>query len=204
MTTHRQTVPEGWSVRLIREVTQDVASTDPRQRPEDEFSYIDISSIDNVRLVVREVKRLCGSAAPSRARRPLRTGDIVFSNVRTYLRNVARVNGVVEPAIASTGFTVLRPTEAITTDFLFRYVASDRFLELVTPQQTGTHYPATSDRVVREQTVPLPPLAEQYRIAQRLDDIDTCSASVGARLAAADQIVTRLRNAVLLPRAPGG
>jgi type I restriction enzyme S subunit len=197
MTADEEVLPAGWHVRKIREVTQDVPSIDPRRFPADEFNYIDISSIDNVRLVVRETKKLIGREAPSRARRPVEAGDVVFSNVRTYLRNVARINGVPEPAIASTGFTVLRPTQDVSTDFLFRYVASDRFLELVTPRQTGTHYPATSDRVVRDQVIPLPPLDEQHRIVQRLVEFDQHRMLIAARLAAGRQIVDRLQTAVL-------
>lgn len=196
MTGVRTGLPDGWEWRTLGEVTQDVTNVDPRREPDESFSYVDISSIDNERLAVTEVKRLTGRDAPSRARRPVQPGDIVFSNVRTYLRNVARINGIPEPAIASTGFTVLRPTDEVTTDYLFRYVASDEFLELITPRQTGTQYPATSDRVVRSQPIPVPPLGQQRRIAARLEEIEARRASIADRLAAAGTIVDRLRAAI--------
>ncbi|MEJ7714994.1 MAG: restriction endonuclease subunit S [Thermoleophilaceae bacterium] len=196
-------LPDGWSQTTIANVTNDVASCDPRRRPDQAFSYVDISGIDNKRLAIAQTKNLLGSEAPSRARRPLKTGDIVFSNVRTYLRNIARVDGVPDPAVASTGFTVLRPNEAAVSDYLFRYVSSYEFLQLITPRQTGTHYPATSDGVVREQVIPLPPLAEQRRIATRLDEIETRRAAAAVHLQAADAIVERYRNAVLAAACAG-
>lgn len=196
-------LPEGWTVTTIATVTDEVASRDPRRQPEGAFNYVDISSIDNERLVVAETKRLLAGEAPSRARRPLQSGDVVFSNVRTYLRNVARVDGVPHPAVASTGFTVLRPNEATVTDYLFRYVSSDEFLRLVTPRQTGTHYPATSDKVVRQQVIPLPPVAEQRRIAARLDEIDLRRAVAAAHLQAASAVVERFRGAVLAAACAG-
>jgi type I restriction enzyme S subunit len=199
VTEHRTALPEGWEWREIRDVTQEVPNVDPRRAPNKSFSYIDIASIDNKRLVVTDPKPLTGMEAPSRARRPVQSGDVVFSNVRTYLRNVARINGAYERAIASTGFTVLRPTHEVTTDFLFRYVASDEFLELITPQQTGTEYPATSDRVVRSQPIPIPPIGEQRRIAAWLDEIEARRTSVNDRLAATRTIAARLRAACSPP-----
>lgn len=189
-------LPDGWVTATLQHVTREVSSVDPRRNPSSGVAYIDISSIDNERLVVGDVKRLIGADAPSRARRPVEAGDILFSNVRTYLRNVARIDDHIGSAIASTGFTVLRPTPAVTTDFLFRYVASDQFLELVTPRQTGTHYPATSDRVVRQQQIPLPPIAEQKRIAERLDKIESRRAVVVAHLQSARGVLERVRKTI--------
>lgn len=203
MTEPRADLPTGWAWHPIRDVTADVANVDPRRAPDSAFSYVDISSIDNERLVVTEATRLTGREAPSRARRPIQTGDVVFSNVRTYLRNIARIDGLPDPAIASTGFTVLRPGDAITTDYLFHYVASDEFIELITPRQTGTQYPATSDRVVRAQRIPVAPLPEQHRIAARLEEIGARRASIAGRLAAARVIVGRLRAAVLAAACSG-
>lgn len=203
MTEPRRELPPGWEWRTIRDVTMDVPNVDPRREPTASFTYVDISSIDNERLAVTEARRLTGREAPSRARRPVRTGDVVFSNVRTYLRNIARINGLPEPAIASTGFTVLRPGDDVIPDYLFRYVASDEFIEAITPRQTGTQYPATSDRVVRSQPIPLPPIDEQRRIAAWLAAIDGRRASIGDRLAAARAIVDRLRTAILAAACSG-
>jgi len=172
MTVASEDLPSGWELATIAEVTQPVPNIEPTRQPGTIFNYIDISSIDNRRLEVTEPRRITGSEAPSRAKRPVEDGDVLFSNVRTYLRNVARISGIQQPAVASTGFTVLRPNGRVLQDFLFRWVASDEFLQLVTPMQTGTHYPATSDRVVRAQHIPLPPLAEQRRIIDLLDRLD--------------------------------
>lgn len=196
-------LPSGWSLVTLAKITDDVKSCDPRKNPGVDFSYVDISSIDNERLEIVAAKTLRGSEAPSRARRPLQVGDVVFSNVRTYLRNVARVGQMAYPAVASTGFTVLRPNAHVLTDYLFRYVASDGFLRLVTPRQTGTHYPATSDRVVRQQLIPLPPVAEQRRIVSRLSEIEALRAATVTRVNAARTAVKSFRGAVLAAAATG-
>ncbi len=87
------------------------------------------------------------------------------------MRNVAIVPSSLDVQLCSTGFTVLRSNGVIDSHFLFRYVLTDDFIDRVTPQQTGTHYPATSDRVVMGESLPLPPLAEQQRIVTKVEEL---------------------------------
>jgi type I restriction enzyme S subunit len=164
-------LPPGWIWARIADVTEPVRNVDPSSNPNAEFGYVDISSIDNESFRISEVRKVQGSEAPTRARRPIRPYDILFSNVRTYLRNIALVGEDSTAEVCSTGFTVLRPNAAIDPRYLFRYVLTDAFIDSVTPKQTGTHYPATSDRTVRGEMIPLPPLPEQRRIVSTLEEL---------------------------------
>jgi type I restriction enzyme S subunit len=119
-------LPEGWTTTIIDKVSVDVANIKPQEKPEHEFRYVDISSICNSTFCVTATKRLKGKDAPSRARRPVKSGDVLFSNVRTYLRNIAMVTREVEADVCSTGFTVLRASEAVDPRFLFRWVSDER------------------------------------------------------------------------------
>lgn len=170
-------LPPGWIVTRISDLTERIPNIQPEDWPEREFGYVDISAIDNSRFIVTDVRRLKGKDAPSRARRPIRRNDVLFSNVRTYLRNIALVPNC-GADVCSTGFTVLRPNGAVEPNLLFRYVLTDAFIDAVTPRQTGTHYPATSDRVVISETMPLAPLNEQRRIVAKLEQllvkVDAC------------------------------
>ena len=57
----------------------------------EDFLYIDIESIDNKKQIINEVKNIKTANAPSRASRYTRKGDVVFSMVRPYLRNIAKI-----------------------------------------------------------------------------------------------------------------
>ena len=162
-------LPKGWVWAQIADVTQQVPNVRPDAKPETTFGYVDISSIDNSSFTITEVRMLRGKEAPSRARRPVKPNDTLFSNVRTYLRNIALVPKALQAEVCSTGFTVLRPNSAVDPRYLFRYVLTDAFIDSVTPLQTGTHYPATSDRVVMSQRLPLAPLGEQRRVVAALE-----------------------------------
>jgi type I restriction enzyme S subunit len=184
-----QSVPEGWARARLADVTLKVPNVKPAEEPERLFRYVDISSIDNESYKIADTKEFAGRDAPSRAKRPICAGDVLFSNVRTYLKNVAVVPDELDGQVASTGFTVLRPNGAVLTQYLYRWVLGDEFVDTVTPQQTGSSYPATTDRVVRDQLLPLPPLPEQKRIVAKVEALLSRVWSVRKRLAAVPDIL---------------
>ncbi|HYP02285.1 MAG TPA: restriction endonuclease subunit S [Pyrinomonadaceae bacterium] len=196
-------LPEGWTSATIAEVTQDIPNVNPEHDPDKEFGYVDISSVNNSNYSITEVKKIKGANAPSRAKRPVQANDVLFSNVRTYLRNIAIVPHNSEAQICSTGFTVLRSTGSVDSRYLFRWLLTDTFIKRVTPQQTGTHYPATSDRVVKSETVPLPPLSEQRRIVAKLEKLLSRVGAAQARLATIPRILKRFRQSVLAAASSG-
>lgn len=195
--------PEGWPLVPLKQVTADVPNSDPSKSPDAGFSYIDISSIDNKSCAITSPKHLIGRQAPSRARRPVQKDDVLFSNVRTYLRNVAIVADPQGPTIASTGFTVLRPTARILPRYLYHLARSDYFISQVTPEQTGTQYPATSDRVVRNQMVPLPDLPTQRALVSAVDAAEEQRSAAMVHLANAERSIISCCEAVLAAACTG-
>ncbi|MBO7605467.1 MAG: hypothetical protein J6S61_03270, partial [Elusimicrobiaceae bacterium] len=53
-----------------------------------------------------------------------RIGDVVFSMVRPYLKNIARISENLENCIASTGFFVCRPKEFIDSKYCYYLMIS--------------------------------------------------------------------------------
>lgn len=188
----------------ISDVIVPVPNAKPEDQPSRIFGYVDISAIDNSRHEIVQPKQFKGRDAPSRARRPIQPDDVLFSNVRTYLRNIALVPEDLWAQLCSTGFTVLRVGPAIDPRFLFRYVLTDDFIDRVTPQQTGTHYPATSDKVVLAEWVPLPPLAEQKRIVAKVEELLAAVNAARERLARMPAILKRFHQSVLGAACSGG
>jgi type I restriction enzyme S subunit len=77
------------------------------------------------------------------------------------------------------------------------------FIDRVTPEQTGTHYPATSNRIVMSQTIPLPPLAEQCRIVTAVERIVERASAAHERLERVRDTLERFRLAVLASACSG-
>ncbi len=190
-------IPEGWKLKKLSAICLPVEKTSPRDSPEESFTYLDISSIDNSLLQVVSPKTYLGKDAPSRARQRVWSGNILFSTVRTYLKNIAMVQPEYNGEVASTGFCVINPGPDADGRFIFYVVQTDEFTSRLNPLQRGTSYPAVRNDDVMNQEIMLPPLAEQCRIVEeverRLSAIRQAEAAVETGLRRAE----RLRQSIL-------
>lgn len=166
-------LPDGWVWTTIGEVTTKVQKVKPADKPNEEIFYLDISSIDNQTNRVTEPKVYLGKDAPSRARQLVKANDVLFSTVRTYLKNIALVPPKYDSEIASTGFSVLRSVGQIPGAYLFYFTLTNDFLEKLGQLQRGVSYPAVRDSDVRSATLPIASLAEQRRIVAEIETLFT-------------------------------
>lgn len=190
-------LPKGWEELSIGEVTLPFRTIDPTKEPSKEFRYIDIGSIDNSRQTITDLKTFKGSDAPSRARRVIQEGDVLFSTVRTYLKNIATVPSELSGALTSTGIAVLRPSARMDSKYLFYLVTSDAFITEISKSQDGTMYPAVSDRDVSSSRIAVPPFSEQRRIVVKLDSLTGRTARAREQLGRIQRLLQKYREAIL-------
>ena len=110
-------IPESWKwVRL-----KDIVYNRGQITPQSTFSYIDIGSIDNQRQLLNKNENINEAKdAPSRARKIVGHGDILYATVRPYLHNVCIIDkDFTYTPIASTGFAVLTCHADIFNKYLF-------------------------------------------------------------------------------------
>ncbi len=159
----------------IGDVTSRVETWDPLGSMSNEpFHYIDISSVDRESKQISATQLILPCDAPSRARQIVKAGDILVSTVRPNLNAVAEIPERLDGATASTGYCVLRTDKArIDSRYLYFWVRSSGFIKEMVKRATGASYPAVSDKIVKDSTLPLPPLPEQKRIAAILDKADS-------------------------------
>ena len=192
-----QNLPRGWEWTTLGDVCLPVDKVRPQETPEKPFTYLDIASIDNSKWRVVSPKVYAGGDAPSRARQKVRSGDILFSTVRTYLKNVAMVPPEYDGQIASTGFCVLHPADKIDGKLIFYYVLSDEFIAAMNPLQRGTSYPAVRDSDVFTRKLRLPPLPEQRRIVAEIEKQFTRLETAETALKRVETNLKRCRASVL-------
>ena len=146
-----------------------------QKRPDKEFTYIDITSINSKTNTLGSLSNvLKPNAAPSRARKIVHKGDVIYATVRPYLHNVCVIDVEIEPEpIVSTGFAVVCTPIPILNQYLFRYFLSPAFDSYANDNENskGVAYPAINDDKFSKALVPLPPLAEQHRIVERLEQL---------------------------------
>ena len=166
---------KGWEYKKLGEVCYPKSKIQRATKcfgASDEIVYIDISSIDNSVQEVNSITSFTMSNAPSRAQQKVEYGDIIVSTVRPNLKNVALIKQHDSNLVASSGFCVLRPTDDIERNYLFRYITSDIFTQHIMKLTTGANYPAVRDLDVRDSTIPLPPQSTQLAIVSELDKIN--------------------------------
>jgi len=166
------TLPEGWQQVPVEYLTEKTQQCNPQNRPSEVFKYVDVSGVSRERLAITNWSEVQGPCAPSRARKLVRTGDVIFATVRPTLRRIAKIPPPLDGQLCSTAFCVLRADlSKVDPDFLYHAVSTSDFVSVVSAHQRGSGYPAVTDTQGRAGSIPLPPLPEQRRIARVLNAI---------------------------------
>lgn len=131
-------VPDGWSKRPLAAVAE-INHATLAGSYDGEIEYVDIASV--VPGEIKETTLFDFQDAPSRARRVVQHGDIVWSCVRPNRRSHAVIWNAPENLIASTGFAVITP-KLIPTTFLYLATTTDAFVGYLENHARGVAYPA--------------------------------------------------------------
>ena len=163
---HYQKLPDGWILTRGKNIFNQMKSCQPFG---EEFKYIDIDAIDNKQQKINKIKTIKVANAPSRASRYTQKGDVVFSMVRPYLKNIAIVPE--NDCIASTGFYVCSPKELLLTGFCYYLMVSDYVVNGLNQYMKGDNSPSINKKNVDDWFFPVPPLKEQHRIVAKIEEI---------------------------------
>ncbi len=131
-------VPEGWEKRNLGSVAE-VNRQSLTITHDGEIEYVDISSVTPNH--INETTTYNFRDAPSRARRIVQHGDIIWSCVRPNRRSHAVIWQPPSNLIVSTGFAVITPTE-LPTSYLYQATTMDTFVGYLENHARGAAYPA--------------------------------------------------------------
>lgn len=161
-------LPIGWEWERIGNIGHDWG----QKTPDSDFSYIEVTGIDNLKGVIKSTTILSAREAPSRARKLVKIGTVLYSTVRPYLKNICVIDREYSPEpIASTAFAILHPFQQMPGKYIVAYLRSPLFVKYVELVQTGIAYPAINDKQFFGGIIPIPPLAEQHRIVAKVNDL---------------------------------
>ena len=139
------------------------------------IDYLDTGSITENR--ISGIQRLTQGKdkIPSRARRKVKPGDIVYSTVRPNQKHFGLLKDVPQNFLASTGFAVIRGIEDIAdTDFIYWFLAQKHIVEYLhaIAEDSVTTYPSIKPNDLEKLNLHLPPIPEQRAIAHILGTLD--------------------------------
>ena len=162
-------IPDSWCWARLK----GIVTNHGQKIPDKTFSYIDIGSIDNKMKRLNSVENFVSPQnAPSRARKIVEYGDILYATVRPYLHNMAIIDKTfLHEPIASTGFAVLSCKNGVSNKYLFFYLLSPIFDLYANSNENakGVAYPAINDEKFYNALIAIPPYNEQIRICNQIE-----------------------------------
>jgi type I restriction enzyme S subunit len=120
----------------------------------EEIQYIDIASVSTGS--IDNIEAMSFESAPSRARKIVRHGDIIWSTVRPNRRSFSLIIDPVENLIASTGFAVLS-ARVVPWSYLYQATTTERFTSYLVNHASGAAYPAVNSGIFENADVVVPP-----------------------------------------------
>ncbi|EKK8360011.1 restriction endonuclease subunit S [Salmonella enterica subsp. enterica serovar Newport] len=193
-------LPRGWCISRISDIS--IKGEQRKPSAEEVFLYIDIGSINRDSKCIESPQKLIGKDAPSRARKVINTGDILVSLTRPNLNAVALVPHELDNQIASTGLEVIKSL-LVDSRYIFALTRSKDFIESISGTVQGALYPAAKSSDVQAYTFPLPPLAEQKIIADKLDTLLEKVETTKTSLEHVPEIIKFFRQSVLAAAVSG-
>lgn len=170
------------------------AGTPPAVR----INYISLEDVSRGELLGST--ELAFGDSPSRARRVVKTRDVLFGTVRPNLQSHLLYAGGLRNPVASTGFAVVRASVDADPGFLFELLMSDMTATQIERIIAGSNYPAVSSGDVRKLVFMVPKADEQRAISAVLSDAEREIGRLRSRLAKARAIKTGMMQQLLTGR----
>jgi len=137
-----------------------------------EINYIDIASVKGGQIL--ELQKLTNDF-PSRAKRIVKKGDILYSSVRPNLKGYVYISDDIQNGIASTGFANIRVKEpnTILSKYLYYIMTSDYVSDDLISKAKGAQYPAVSFDDFETIKIQVPSVECQKEIVEYCEYNDT-------------------------------
>ena len=165
---------DDWEEKSLGDVLNKTETIDPTKKPQEEFIYLDVSSVNKETKEIENATVLLGKDAPSRAKKLVRTNDVIFATVRPTHSRVAIISEEYNEQVCSTGYFVLRAKEFLSNKLVYYFLLTYDFNKQMEKLQKGASYPAVTDSEVKGIYIPFPKsLKEQIKIVQKLDALST-------------------------------
>ena len=198
-------LPEGWVATTMGAVAAVVGGGTPKTAIADNFSDAPghpwLTPADLTGYTRKHVsgglRFLSDKGLARSSAKYMRAGTILFSS-RAPIGYVAIASN---PITTNQGFRSFVPTEALDSEFAYYYLKA--ITPLAEQLASGTTFNELSGSKAKVLPLLLPPIEEQRRIAERLDEIEVRRASTACHLDDARGITVRLRRAVLAAACSG-
>jgi len=167
-------IPKGWKRVKLGEVVVTNPENIGKNYSFNEILYLDTGSITKGR--IEQLQKLQLINAPSRAKRLVKEGDIIYSSVRPIQRHYGFIINPPNNLVVSTGFVVIRvKQEKAVPKFIYYFLTLDETVEILDAIAEGatSAYPSLRPLDIENLEIEIPSsLDEQRAIASVLSSLD--------------------------------
>ncbi|CAE6730713.1 hypothetical protein XA1311A_11770 [Xanthomonas arboricola] len=186
-------LPGGWMELKLGDVVNyaDNTTVQPDAMQEDAW-LLELEDIerDSSRILAYET---VGKRKPQSAKNCFHAGDVLYGKLRPYLNKVVRAD---RNGYSSSEIIAIKPNQ-LDGGYLFHYLKSPCFRDYVQAVTHGVRMPRLGTEQAKTAPFLLPPLAEQKRIAQKLDALLAQVDTLKARIDAIPALLKRFRQSTL-------
>lgn len=159
-----------WPTKPLGEVLEiSRERIEPTEHPDTRFNYVGLESIEGHNGKLLPYQPTLGAEIKS-TKNVFHPNEILYGKLRPYLNKVHLAK---KEGICSTDIYVLRPRQQqVHPSFAANYLRSPSVLGVVSSAMAGANLPRIGQEALLDIPVPVPPLAEQERIVNLLDEAD--------------------------------
>ena len=161
-------IPEGWEVKKLGNIADINKKNINKNNAPERINYINITSVSPGR--INKIETMDFDDAPSRARRLVGHGDIIWSTVRPNRKSYSLILNPIENLVASTGFAVISAKETAYS-YLYHVLTTDDFVHYLTNNATGSAYPAVNTNDFRNADIVVPEKNTVERFSSIIEDM---------------------------------
>lgn len=201
-------LPEGWALSTLAEVCH-VNPPKPRRdqvEPTTEVTFVPMPAVDATSgtIAAPQIRQFSDVRIGFTA---FRDDDVIMAKITPCMENgkAAVARGLRHGlGFGSTEFHVLRSRRAVLPDYVYHFIRQPSFRSAAEMEMTGSvgqkRVPAS---FLESAEIPVPPLAEQKRIADRIETLLKSVDAARERLAKVPAILKRLRQSILAAACSG-
>ena len=164
---------EQWKKCKIRDIVEVNAAQYTSKDNWEKALYLDTGNITENK--IDEMQEFDCSSLPSRARRKVKHGDIIFSTVRPNQKHYGYITNPVPNLLVSTGFAVISVNQELANSkFIYYWLSQDEIVEYLhnIAEQSVSAYPSIKASDICNLEIKLPPLEYQSKVASILSTLE--------------------------------
>lgn len=168
-------LPPGWRWQSLGELAQFINGDRSKNYPSKSFRvndgvpFINAGHLWDGDVVLTDMDYITPEHFDRLGSGKVERGDVLYC-LRGSLGKSAVVQSIGQGAIASS-LLIIRPIPQVMSQFIYLYLIGPLGAQMISKYDNGSAQPNLSATNVKKYVVPLPPLAEQHRIVEKVDEL---------------------------------